>query len=83
MGSRKASLLPVLFIFTILFTSTTTIQLSAALRPLHDNQSLKKYFQNLQRAPVPPIGSNDPWPPAATVVDFSVAVSPKDKNNNH
>ncbi|KAL5787095.1 hypothetical protein ACOSP7_004044 [Xanthoceras sorbifolium] len=77
MGSHKTSLLPLL-IFTILFTSTT-IQLSAALRPLNDNQSLKIYFQNLQRALVPPIGSNDPWPPAdpVTVADFSVAVSRK------
>ncbi|KAL5851944.1 hypothetical protein ACOSQ3_007062 [Xanthoceras sorbifolium] len=59
--SHKASLLPFLFIFTILFASST-IQLSAAFRPLHDTeQLLKKYIPNLQslkRAPVPPIGGS-------------------------
>ncbi|TXG72231.1 hypothetical protein EZV62_000823 [Acer yangbiense] len=47
MGYHKSSsLLPFLFIFAILFTSST-IQLSAAFRPLHDsNQLLKKYFPN-------------------------------------
>ncbi|TXG72235.1 hypothetical protein EZV62_000814 [Acer yangbiense] len=64
MGYHKSSsLLPFLFIFAILFTSST-IQLSAAFRPLHDsNQLLKKYFpnnylQSLQKGPVPPIAGS-------------------------
>ncbi|KAK2647214.1 hypothetical protein Ddye_022409 [Dipteronia dyeriana] len=65
MGYHKSSsLLSFLFIFAILFTSST-IQLSAAFRPLHDSsQLLKKYFpnnylQSLQKGtPVPPIAGS-------------------------
>ncbi|KAL5856659.1 hypothetical protein ACOSQ3_004117 [Xanthoceras sorbifolium] len=95
MESHKASLLSFLFIFTILFTSST-IQMSAALRPLQDNQLLKKSFPNLQRGPVPPNGpspcsqipgrgSQCKKPPAnpRSVVDFSVEASQNEKNKHH
>ncbi|KAJ0092440.1 hypothetical protein Patl1_25210 [Pistacia atlantica] len=55
--ASKISFLSFVFVFTILFASSG-IQFGAAMRPLHENPLLKKYFPGLALSltgPVPPI----------------------------
>ncbi|KAJ0036049.1 hypothetical protein Pint_24655 [Pistacia integerrima] len=60
--ASKISFLSYVFVFTILFTSSG-IQFGAAMRPLHENPLLKKYFPGLALSlagPVPPIKGSPP-----------------------
>lgn len=67
MGSNS-NFISFLFVFSILFFSSSTVQFCIAVRPLHgediyeEETPLKKFFdgikQSLQRGPVPPIGGS-------------------------
>ncbi|KAK9182788.1 hypothetical protein WN944_025934 [Citrus x changshan-huyou] len=69
----------ILFMFIILFASSSTMQLGSALRPLHAKPHIRNLISHaiLQRAPVPPIGGN----PCSTIPGEGGICSPPPVTN--